>query len=180
MRFKRGKAKEKRALKLKEPRLLRERRRRREEAEIYEGISMLRNLISLGGANPGTDKAVSILSEKEGILKPAYLSFLAKLRLNRKEEALSAFAGALESARGREFAGLLLKLDEVSGSELNEILISHQKSIKEAGRTEQRQFDETVSDLIYLPVVLNVVVVFVNFIYIAYLMQQREILNMLF
>ena len=163
-----------------EPRFMKERRRRRVEAEIYEGISMLRNLISLGGANPGTDKAVQILSEKNGCLRPAYLGFLAKLRLNRKEEALEAFTDAAGAPRAREFAGLLLKLDELSGSELNEILISHQKSIKEARITEQRRFDETVSDLIYLPAVLNVVVVFVNFIYIAYLMQQREILNMLF
>lgn len=166
---------------LEKSRFFEDRQRRTMEREIYEGLSMLRNMISIGNAaDRSADAAVSMLAEKDGVMQPVYINFLRLLRLDRREEAADMFFKYVNIPMGREFAGLLLKWDEIAPIELNEILISHQKTIKEAIKTEQKRIDETVSDLIYLPVVINVMAVFLNFIYIAYFMQQREILRMMF
>jgi uncharacterized protein YneF (UPF0154 family) len=45
--------------------------------------------------------------------------------------------------------------------------------------TVQKRRDETVSDLIYLPVVINVMLVFINFIYVGYFIDQKEMLTIL-
>ena len=37
-----------------------------------------------------------------------------------------------------------------------------------------------VSDLVYFPVVVNAMAVLMNFIYVAYFLQQKEALNVLF
>ena len=46
--------------------------------------------------------------------------------------------------------------------------------------TKIRRRDELISDLVYFPVVLNCVVVLLNFLYVAYFLQQKEILSLFF
>ena len=46
--------------------------------------------------------------------------------------------------------------------------------------TKQKRRDEMVSDLVYFPVVVNAMAVLMNFIYVAYFLQQKEALNVLF
>ena len=69
--------------------------------------------------------------------------------------------------------------DEIDPKQVLETLQSHQKSIREARLTIQKRRDETVSDLIYLPVVVNIMLIFINFIYIGYFIDQREMLTVL-
>ena len=52
-----------------------------------------------------------------------------------------------------------------------------QKNIKEERITEIKKRDEAVSDILYLPVVLDLLLVFFNFLYIAYFSQQKDILE---
>jgi hypothetical protein len=59
-------------------------------------------------------------------------------------------------------------------------LISYQKNIKEAKKTAQAKQDEIISEMIYFPIVLNVFVIFINFIIVGYFMEQQQMFNMLF
>ena len=59
-----------------------------------------------------------------------------------------------------------------------ETLLSYEKTMKAVRVTEQKKRDEIISDLIYFPVVLNILVIFINFIYIAYFIDQKEMLQM--
>ena len=159
-------------------------KRRREEKineEIYASISFLRNITALGrGRKVSADFIIEQLSLREGVLQPVYIKMLASLRIGRKEGALELFAKEAPTMIGKEFGGLLLQWDDMDPAELTEILISHQKNIKEVKLTIQKKRDEMVSDLIYIPVVVNVFLIFVNFIYVAYFMEQQEMLRMLF
>lgn len=151
------------------------------DKEIYEGISFLRNIISIDrGRQVSTDFIVEQLSQKEGALQNIYIRMLSLLRINKKKEAQQFMAEYLETPIGKEFAGLLIKWDEINPLELSEILLSHQKSIKEIRMTEQRRIDEVASDLLYFPVIINVVFIFINFIYVGYFINQKEVLEMLF
>ncbi|QIB69935.1 hypothetical protein Ami103574_11650 [Aminipila butyrica] len=158
-----------------------QRKRQLVDKEIYEGISFLRNVISIDrGKQVSTDFILEQLAEREGVLQACYIRMLSLLRLNRRGAAQQVMADYLETPIGKEFAGLLLRWDEMDPMELSEVLLSHQRSIKEIRMTQQRRRDEIISDLLYFPVIINVVLIFINFIYVGYFINQKEILQMLF
>ena len=80
---------------------------------------------------------------------------------------------------GKDFGRLLIQWDELDPGNLLETLLSHQKSIKERRITEMKKRDEMISDLIYLPAVVNVVLIFINFIYVGYFISQRDLFETL-
>ncbi|MCL1982761.1 MAG: hypothetical protein FWG53_06735 [Clostridiales bacterium] len=151
------------------------------DKEIYESISFLRNILALGdGRRVGADHVIEQLSQRAGALQPVYIRMLRFLRLGKLDEAVRAFTGEAFTSTGFEFGNLLLKWDALDPAELVEILISYQKSIKEARSTVLRKRDELVSELIYFPVVINVFVIFINFIVVGYFMEQKHLLSMIF
>lgn len=151
------------------------------DREIYEGISFLRNMLAIeAGRKLTTDMIVSELGKKEGVLQESYLKMLSLLRVNRRGEAQEFLRKSFGTSAGREFAALLLKWDQINPEELSEVLISHQKVIKEIQITKQKQRDEAISDLMYFPVIVNAVFIFVNFVYVGYFMSQKEVLQSIF
>ena len=160
---------------------LRKRKGERIDKEIYESISFLRNIIALGnGRRVGSDYIIEQLSHKEGILQPVYIRMLRFLRVGKLEEAVKSFSSEAFTPIALDFGDLLLKWDALDPLELTEILISYQKNIKEVKSTAQRKQDEIISECIYFPVVLNVFIIFINFIMVAYFMEQQQMFNMLF
>ena len=160
---------------------LRKRKGARIDKEIYESISFLRNIIALGnGRRVGSDYIIEQLSHKEGILQPIYIRMLRFLRVGKLEEAVKSFSGDAFTQVALDFGDLLLKWDALDPLELTEILISYQKGIKEVKSTAQRKKDEIMSEFIYFPIVVNVFVIFINFIVVGYFMEQQLMFNMLF
>lgn len=155
-------------------------RREKADIEIYEAISFMRNIIAIGkGGNHSSDSLIEQLILRRGSLAPVYAKTLHLLRQNQKKEAAEYFAGAVATKSSREFARLLIKWDEIEPGQLSETLLSHQINIREARATILKRRDEMVSDLIYLPVVVNIMLIFINFIYVGYFIDQREMLMML-
>lgn len=162
-------------------RIIKKRRLAAFEKEIFESISVMRNMISIGGHEQySADYMISALIDREGKLKPLYINMLSYLRTEDKQNAISSFTDEVDSVIGKEFAGLLVRWDEINPRELLEILISHQKSIKEMWVTAEKHREEMLSDIVYLPVVLNVMLIFVNFIYVMFFLEQREMFEMMF
>lgn len=154
-------------------------KKERMDIEIYESISFLRNITAIGGGNVSADSIIDQLSEHRGLLSPIYNKMLRLLRQNQKEAAIQYFYDAVGTEISNDFSRLLIQWDEINPKELLETLLSHQKNIKEVRLTIQKRRDEIMSDLIYLPVVFNVMLIFFNFIYVSYLIEQKEILTML-
>ena len=65
------------------------------------------------------------------------------------------------------------------GDLLNTVEV-YRSALREDRLTRQKRRDEMVSDLVYFPVVVNAMAVLMNFIYVAYFIQQRDALNVLF
>lgn len=161
--------------------LLKKRRVQKMEREIARDMAFLRNLLLLGsGSVLSVDYVLTRLAFREGPLKPAYLAMLSHQRLNRKQKALEAFSSYVQVPMARELAGLLLQWDELESKVISEILTSHQKTLRDIRMTQQTRRDETMSDLIYLPAVFNVLIICVNFIYISYYINQQEVFRLLF
>jgi hypothetical protein len=153
----------------------------RKDREIYEAISFLRNVTAVGmSASMSADLALQRLAENRGVLQPAYAKTLGLLRLNRREEAAKKFGEAVGDGIGLDFIRVVLQWDDIDPRELTASLISYQKSLKEMRVTARRKRDELLSDLIYVPVIVNILLVFVNFIFVAYFMEQRNMLRDLF
>lgn len=156
-------------------------KRQKVEKEIYEGISFMRNILTLnGGKEIRADIIIEELAKRKGVLQPVYIKMLGYLRLNRGKEAVLAFDEMVGHSSGKEYASLLIKWDEINPDELGEILISMQRASREKRITDQKRRDELISDLIYLPVVLNVLIVFINFLYVSYFLDQQEMLMRFF
>lgn len=154
--------------------------RRQINREIYEGLSMLRNMsISQTAEHLSAEYVLMCLSGRNGILQESYRTMLSLLRRNKPEEAEKRLAEVCGSGIGAEYAGILAGWDMTEPGDMQEILISYQKSLREMNATVQRRREELISDLIYFPTVLNVFVIFINFIYIGYFLEQKALLNMI-
>lgn len=158
-----------------------ESKKERYESEIYEGISYLRNLIAIGrGRKMSTLWILEELADLEGEMQSHYLKLLHYVRVNHKEEGLCIFAKDIGTPIGVDYGRLLLQWEEIDAKHWWETLRTYQTNIKEGKRTYQRKKDEILSDLIYLPVVVNVMLVLLNFIYVAYFIEQQKMLLWVF
>ncbi len=153
----------------------REMKKEKYESEIYEGISYLRNLIAIErGKKMSTPWILEELADLQGIMQPHYLKLLHYVRMNHKEEGLRIFSKDIDSAIANDYGRLLLQWEETEAQHWWETLKTYQGTIKEIKRTKQRKTDELMSDLIYFPVVINVMLVLMNFIYVAYFIEQQK------
>lgn len=160
-------------------RFIRRYRERKMDREIFESITFLRNLASIEkGRSSSTDFIIEKLSEHNGLLQPIFIKMLNLLRINQPKEAAALFSQGVGTPASRDFAGLLIQWDRLEPSEMLETLLSYEKSMKAVRMTDQKRKDEIISDLIYFPVVVNILVIFINFIYVAYFIDQQEMLKM--
>jgi hypothetical protein len=154
-------------------------RERKMDREIFESITFMRNLASIEkGKNSSSDFIIEQLAEHNGLLKPIFIRMLNLLRINQPKEAAALFSLKVGTPAARDFASLLIHWDRMEPNELLETLLSYEKSMKAVRLTEQKRKDEILSDLIYFPVVVHILVIFINFIYVAYFIDQKEMLRM--
>lgn len=152
----------------------------KKDLEIYEAMAFLKNSICINVNNTiGSDVIIEQLAGYGDLLKPIYFKMLNLLRLNRREEAIVVFAREAGTKMSADFGRLLIQLDEISPRELEETLLSYQKNMREVKITRQKQQDEIMSDILYLPVVINVLLIFINFIYVAYFIDQKDMFGIL-
>lgn len=147
---------------------------------IYEDLSYLHNLIVAHKGMISSDAVISSLAERDGILKKTYINMLSLMRTGRVREAEEYMKNETNTEIGNEFAALLTAWEHIPPQQLKEVIVSHRISIKETCITRQKKREEMISDFIYFPATMNVFLIFINFIYISYFMQQKGLFEMLF
>lgn len=100
--------------------------------------------------------------------------------MNNPQAAFEGFVSEINTSLGRDYAQLLSSLDLAKPKDLDAVLESYQTLANEARQTKQKGFDEAVSDLIYLPVMLHLMVILGNFVLVAYLIDQLAAFEMFF
>ena len=149
------------------------------EIEIWESISFMRNVVSNGeGGHYTSDALLEEFIRRKEVLAPAFTGTLQLMRQNQMDEAFKYFTDLVATKNSKEFAHLLIRWDIIDPDYLMETLVTYQKNIREARFTAQKQRDETLSNLIYLPAVLNIMLILLNFIYVGYFKEQMEMLTM--
>jgi hypothetical protein len=148
--------------------------------EIYQSIALLRNMIKSNKFSKlSSDYMIEQLAVYSELLRNTYFKVLNLLRLNRKQEAIQLFSSEVRTKVSSDFGRLIIELENMENRELDEILISLQKNIREERITKLKKNDEIISDILYIPVVLNVLLIFINFLYIAYFINQKNVFSML-
>lgn len=151
---------------------------KKKDHELMETLSVLKNLMVQQKDNPlGADYIVDYLSQSTKLTKPAYLIFLSKMRLGQTEEAIRLFTEEINTDLGKDMAYLLSQLDKLNPVELEEAVITRQRHVREMKTTEQKNQDQLKSDLIYIPVVMTVLAIFMNFIVIVFWVEQKTSLT---
>ena len=150
------------------------------QRELYSALSILRNHASADSASVTADYILEQFAQTDGVLKDAFSGALRLLRTGRRAEAVSYFEAAVGVELARDFMSLILDWDAVPPRKLKQTVGAFQNALKETRTTELMRKNEVMSDLVYLPVVAGVLIVFVDFIYVAYFAEQRALLSELF
>lgn len=152
----------------------------RKDMEIYQSIALLRNMIKANKFSKlSSDYMIEQIAIYSDLLRNTYFKVLNMLRLNRRHEAIQLFYSEVGTKVSLDFGRLIIEIENMENRELDEILISLQKNIREERITKLKKNDEMISDLLYLPVVVNVLLIFINFLYVSYFINQKNVFSML-
>ncbi|GHU63819.1 hypothetical protein AGMMS49983_08150 [Clostridia bacterium] len=158
----------------------------REQAarEIFSALSVLRNQATASAGDLAssvtTDTLLEQFAQGEGVLQRTYQGTLRLLRTGRSEEAADFFTKSAGISLARDFIMLVLEWDEIPPERLLGTIAAFRNAMKETRTTELLRKNEILSDVVYIPVITGVLIVFVNFIYVAYFADQSEMLTQLF
>ena len=161
--------------------VLKKRKQELMDRAIFDAISFIRNLIAAQrGGKVSADLLLEQLSQTDSIIAPNFKRALTRLRMGRKEEMAEAFSSEIGTEAAQDLIRIILRWDQIDPGKLSSSLHSYQCAIKENRTTRIKRANETFSDLLYLPVILNVLLVLVNFLFVGYFIEQRELINQLF
>jgi hypothetical protein len=148
--------------------------------EISEGTAFMRNKIAAcDGDRITTDVMLEEMIYDSDILKYPYSRMLSLIRTGQSMHAAEEFSNLTGDKEAKEYANMIVMLDTLDPNDIYEGLVSFQRGLNEEKITQIRKQDEAVSDILYLPVVINLLLIFFNFLYVSYFMQQKEMLAFL-
>jgi hypothetical protein len=156
-----------------------DRKKERILKELSESLAYIKNLVVLGrGRSLSTELLLTELAEFCKLLGPVYLDMAHSLHVNDKEKAEAALGNVMDGGFASDIGRFLAGWDELPPEEMEESVDLYGSTLREERESRLRARDELVSDLIYFPAIANSMLVMLNFVYVAFFMQQREALAM--
>lgn len=153
-------------------------RKRMCERELTECLSYIRHVIAMGrDCRMSRDLLLEELAEVSDSLQGVFRDMAHRLRISEAGLAEEVFYRTFEEDYARDVAKLFIEWEHIAPTELLSTVEAYRDLLREKHKTAQKKRDEWVSDLVYFPVVANAMIVLLNFIYIAYFIQQRELLT---
>ncbi len=157
------------------------RRRDKLKDELAESLSYTRNIAVLGSrTHISAGMLLSSLAEQSVLLKPVFLDMAHAMNVNDRKRASEALYSVLKEPYAKDIGGMFASWEDIEPGGLLQTLEVYRSMLREERITRIRKKDELVSDLIYFPVVLNCMVVLLNFLYVAYFLQQKELMELFF
>ncbi len=163
------------------PALTRGRRRERMLQELSEALSYTRNIVILGGGGGiSAQLLLEELSSVSRLLSRPFLDMAHYIHVNDRERAAAVLEAKLGEGYAADIGAFLAGWEDIAPEELLDTLEVYRSALREERLTGQLRRDELVSDLMYMPAVVNAMAVLLNFIYVAYFLTQREAFQSLF
>ena len=148
--------------------------------ELSECLGYIKNIVILGGtAEVGAGTLLCELSEISTALRPVFEEMARYINVNDKESAARCFEAYVNTGLSPGIGSFLTGWDDMPPCELADTIDAYLSLIKEERLTSGKKRNEIISDLIYIPVIINCIVILINFIYVAYFLEEQESLSLL-
>jgi len=158
-------------------------RRKKEKLidELAQSLAYTRNIAILGGRGRiGAQDLLSELAAQAKLLRPVFRDMAHSLNLNDKARAQEALYSVIREGYAKDVGTFLSSWEDIDPNALIQTIEVYRSMLLEDRITRIKRRDEMISDLVYLPVVLNCIVVLLNFLYVAYFLEQKEVLALFF
>lgn len=148
--------------------------------EIYRAIIQLKNIAIAQKDTPlGGEYIILHLLKFTKKTKGVFSKMLSLWRLGEEKEATEYFSKEINTKLAKEFSGILLKLDQINPIELVENLELYQSHIREEKATARLKQQETISNIVYMPIIASAFAILLNFVLIVFWMDSMStILNL--
>ncbi|QIB69796.1 hypothetical protein Ami103574_10895 [Aminipila butyrica] len=138
--------------------------------ELFTALSLLRNMmVQLRHTPKGADYIIEYIAGDAKLTRPAFLKVLNLMRLGRMKEAEESFIQDIGTPLSVDTARILVQLDALEPSTMEKNLLSIQREISEIGNTKKQMMDELYSDMLLIPIIITVMLVFLDFLVVAYI-----------
>lgn len=152
---------------------------KKKDIEIYRLLIQLKNIAVTRQIKPYSgDYTINQLIKFSQLTKSALINFLIFYNIGKEEEAYKKFTKEINTKMGCDFARILLKLDKLNPLELIEQINIIKERNREEHITEKHRKQNTLSDIIYFPIIVPVFIVLLNFIMVTIWIPKIE--NMMF
>lgn len=151
------------------------------QRELSDCLAYIKNIVILGrGETMSAELLLEELSDMSDSLAPIFLAMAHCMHICENQRAEQLFCDALAGDFSKDIAKLFVEWESIPSEKLLGTVIAYRSVLLEKRLSKQKKKDELVSDIIYFPVVVNSMAVLLNFIYVAYFIEQREALMSLF
>lgn len=158
-----------------------DRRLRMQNKELAECLSYIKNIAVLGNSRGvSVQYLIEELADYSSLLRPAFIKMARFLNVNDKQSARSCLSDLVGTTLALDVGTFLAGWDDIPPEDVLDMIDAYQTILREERATELQRRDEMISDIVYFPVVINCMVVLVNFIYTAYFLEQQDALSLLF
>ena len=158
-----------------------ENRKAKLEKELLQALSYIRNNVILGNeAGISSEILMQELSEITDLLKPAFLTMGQYLHINDKENAGDVLYQYFHTGFSKDLGRVLAGWEDIPSKDLLETIEIYVDSLREENLERKKQNDEIISDVIYFPVVMNAMLVMLDFVYVAYFIEQQKLFEQMF
>ncbi|GMQ57119.1 hypothetical protein AN1V17_15140 [Vallitalea sediminicola] len=141
---------------------------KKKDIEIYRILIQLKNIAITQQDRPySADYTINQLIKFSKLTKNALINFLMYYNLGKEDEAYKKFTKEINTKMGNDIGVILLKLDKLNPLELVEQIDIIKDRNREEHITEKHRRQNAISDLIYLPIIIPVFILFLNFIMIT-------------
>ena len=156
-------------------------RRNKLKDELSAALAYVKNIAILGRAESiSAEMLFEELSEVTKLLSPVFLEMARCMSLNDRDKAAEALYKAIGGSCAKETGIFLAGWEDVPPAALVQSVEVYRSALEEERFTRIKRRDEAISDLVYFPVVLNCAAVLLNFLYVAYFLEQKELLGLFF
>ena len=149
--------------------------------ELSDCLAYIKNIVILGrGKNMSTQLLLEELADMSDVLAPTFLNMAHYIHVFENERAEQVFSDAFDSDFSKDVAKLFVEWENIPSEKLLGTVTAYRSILLQSRQSKQKKKDEIISDIIYLPVVVNSMAVLLNFIYVAYFIEQRDALMSIF
>lgn len=162
-------------------RILASRKKDKMLAELAQSLAYIKNITVLGRGR--SISAVLLLEELADMfpsLSKVYINMARYLSVNEKDNAKEALYIEMGVSYAKDIGSFLAGWEDIPQDELLSSIDAYSRALRDERATRIKKRDELISDLVYFPVVINCMAVLLNFIYVAYFIEQKEALMGLF